>query len=60
MNKINNNLEIKYCEYFQCDLSKEAEIKNAFEKIIKEFGVINVLVNNAAFFQFGKIEDVTE
>jgi len=32
----------------QADLSNEAEIKNMIDKIIKEFGKIDILVNNAA------------
>jgi len=32
----------------QADLSNEAEIKNIIDKIIKEFGKIDILVNNAA------------
>jgi 3-oxoacyl-[acyl-carrier protein] reductase len=34
-------------KYFQCDSSKSAEVIGTVEKVIREFGTIDVLVNNA-------------
>ena len=41
----------------QLDVTKEAEIKSAAEKIIVQFGTIDVLVNNAGIGYFGAIEE---
>ena len=44
----------------QTDISKEDSVQTMVEKAVAEFGDIDILVNNAAAFVFGKIEDVTE
>jgi len=41
--------KVKKIEIYKCDLSKPTQIKNIFKKIIKDFGKIDVLINNAAF-----------
>jgi NAD(P)-dependent dehydrogenase (short-subunit alcohol dehydrogenase family) len=42
------------------DVSKEAEVKAMVEATVAEFGAVNVLVNNAAAFVFGKVEEIKD
>lgn len=42
------------------DVSKSADVKRLFEETKKEFGSLDVLVNNAGVFQFDPLEAVTE
>ncbi len=44
----------------QTDISDEASVRAAVSAAVGEYGGIDVLVNNAAAFVFGKIEDVTD
>src|SRR5437588_12966612 len=44
----------------QGDVSKAADVKRLFEQTHREFGSLDVLVNNAAIFKFEPIEAVTE
>ena len=51
--KVSNDIkksskEVKV-QVYKCDLTKPAQIKSAFKKIRKDFGSIDVLINNAAF-----------
>ncbi|KPJ13957.1 putative oxidoreductase [Papilio machaon] len=39
----------------KADVSKEAEVKNIVEQTVKEFGRIDVLVNNAGFVRYGSV-----
>ncbi|MBM7624112.1 oxidoreductase [Sporohalobacter salinus] len=41
------------------DITKEEDIKNCVDKIIKEQGKIDVLFNNAGFGLYGAVEDVS-
>lgn len=43
--------------YFQTDVSDEKSIKELAEKIPKEFGKVNILVNNATIVKTGSILD---
>lgn len=43
---------------FVSDISKEADVLNLFEYIKKEFGKLDVLINNAGIGTFDKIENV--
>ena len=48
-------------EYWHLDVTKENEVKEVFEKIVKRFGKINGLVNNAGILGVNKPTDqVTE
>jgi 3-oxoacyl-[acyl-carrier protein] reductase len=44
----------------QGDVSKPSDVKRIFAETKKAFGRLNVLVNNAAVYQFARIEDITE
>lgn len=51
--KVSNDIkksskEVKV-QVYKCDLTKPTQIKSAFKKIRKDFGSIDVLINNAAF-----------
>lgn len=46
--------------YYSADLKKEVEIKNLFEKVEKQYGYLDVLVNNAGRTFNIDFEDLTE
>lgn len=46
-------------EAFQSDISKVNEVRNMIKKILKKFGRIDVLVNNAGICERLAIEDIT-
>jgi 3-oxoacyl-[acyl-carrier protein] reductase len=43
----------------QADLAKQADIRRLFAETKKEFGRLDVLVNNAGAYEFAALEDVT-
>ncbi|MCB0729911.1 MAG: SDR family oxidoreductase [Ignavibacteriae bacterium] len=43
---------------FVSDVSKEAEVKQLFQSILKQFGTLDVLINNAGFGYFELLENV--
>ena len=45
--------------FVETDVSDEAQVANLVESAVGSYGGINVLVNDAAAFVFGKVEDVT-
>jgi NAD(P)-dependent dehydrogenase (short-subunit alcohol dehydrogenase family) len=47
-------------KFHRTDVSKEAEVRAMVEATVAEFGTVNVLVNNAAAFVFGKVEDIKD
>lgn len=44
----------------QADVSKPDDVKQLFEDVVREFGRLDVLVNNAGVYSFGSLESVTE
>lgn len=55
------------CRYVQCDVSKEAEVKRVMQELYGddngnngEGRGLDILVNNAAVFVFGTVDEVTE
>lgn len=45
--------------FFQCDLSREEEVKNLAEYVKSEFGNCEVLFNNAGVHQAGKLHETS-
>jgi NAD(P)-dependent dehydrogenase (short-subunit alcohol dehydrogenase family) len=45
--------------FVQTDVSKEADVQEMVQAAVNAYGTVNVLVNDAAAFVFGAIEDVT-
>ena len=46
--------------FMKTDVSEEADVKRTVKATMESYGPVNVLVNNAAAFVFGKIEDITD
>ena len=44
----------------QGDVSKAADVRKLFATTLKEFGRVDVLVNNAGVYQFAGLEEITE
>ena len=44
---------------FQCDVSKEDEVKAMFEKTISEYGTVDILVNNAGLQKDAEFTEMT-
>ena len=44
---------------FKADVSNESQVIEMFEKVIKEFGTIDILINNAGLQQDSKFEEMT-
>jgi 3-oxoacyl-[acyl-carrier protein] reductase len=44
----------------QGDVSKQADIERLFSEAKKAFGRIDILINNAGFYEFAPLEEVTE
>ena len=51
----NINKESGNAKYIKVDTSDTASVQNMVQSAITEYGEINILVNNAAAFVFGKI-----
>lgn len=50
---------IARCKSYKVDISNENEIKNVVHRVLKDFGKIDVLVNNAGIWKEGKFNKMT-
>ena len=57
--EINRKFEGVKALFIKTDVSKEDDIKNMIERTVKEFGGIDVLVNNAGILPLGTIEETS-
>lgn len=46
--------------FVRTDVSREAEVEKMVQATVSAYGAVNVLVNNAAVFVFGLVENVTD
>ncbi len=46
--------------FVRTDVSKEAEVERMVRAAVDAYGAVNVLVNDAAVFVFGEVQDVTD
>ncbi len=46
--------------FVHTDVSQESQVQRLVASAVSEFGAVNVLVNDAAAFVFGKVQDVTD
>lgn len=46
--------------FIQCDVSKEAQVREAMEQAVKAFGRIDVLVNNAGIQRYSTVTETSE
>ncbi len=44
-------------QFIKCDVSNESEVLSTFEKIKKDFGTLDVLINNAGFGDYSNLLD---
>jgi len=54
--------QTKHCsvDIYKCDLTNTEQTKNLFEKVIKKFKKIDVLINCAGISKFQQIQDTTD
>ena len=45
--------------FYECDVTADGEVETAIDGVVDEWGRIDILVNNAAIFDFGFFEDRT-
>jgi NAD(P)-dependent dehydrogenase (short-subunit alcohol dehydrogenase family) len=46
--------------FIQCDVSREAQVKQAVEQVAQTFGGVDVLVNNAGIQRYSTVTDTSE
>ena len=46
--------------FIKTDVSKESEVKNMISKVVKKFGRLDILFNNAGIFVHGTVDKLTE
>ena len=56
---IEGNIDKSKIDFFKCDVSKEDEVKEAVNYVVKKYGRIDVLVNNAGIVLVKPIEEIT-
>jgi NAD(P)-dependent dehydrogenase (short-subunit alcohol dehydrogenase family) len=60
---VDMNIQHDYSEnvsFYNADVSNAAQVRNAFEKSITEFGDVDVLVNNAGIVKYATVTEATE
>ncbi|WP_435361479.1 SDR family NAD(P)-dependent oxidoreductase [Haloarchaeobius sp. DFWS5] len=45
--------------FYECDVTVDDDVETAVDAVIERWGGIDILVNNAAIFSFGRFEDQT-
>src|SRR5699024_5865799 len=45
--------ELKRGDFFVCDVTKQGEVEAVVSKVIKRYGSVDVLINNAGYGRFG-------
>lgn len=45
----------KNIDFYKADLKSEKEIKDVFERVIKDYGAVHVLINNGGISSFSKV-----
>ena len=48
------------CRYYQCDVSNRQAVRTLSEQVIKDFGKVDVLFNNAAYCRLIHLEQMTD
>ncbi len=48
------------CRYYKCDVANRQEVKKLSEKVIEDFGKVDVLFNNAAYCRLIHLEQMTD
>jgi meso-butanediol dehydrogenase / (S,S)-butanediol dehydrogenase / diacetyl reductase len=62
LGKVEKELEntVKQIKTYKLDVSKEAMVKEVIEKVINDFGTIDILINNAGVSTMNYFWDITE
>ncbi len=50
----------KRCKGYVCDVSKAAEIKSTFDRVVADFGKIDIVINNAGYAKAGEFVSITD
>lgn len=60
--RLSDNVQIKTDDFFpiEVDITKDEEVKLCVDQIMKKFGTINVVVNNAGYAHKGAFEGITD
>ncbi|WP_411963354.1 SDR family NAD(P)-dependent oxidoreductase [Haloferax sp. YSMS24] len=45
--------------FYQCDLTNDDDVETAIEDVLSDWGRVDILLNNAAIFNYGFVEDRT-
>ena len=56
----NIKLNISGMTYFQCDITKEKNLKGIFDKISEKYGGVDILISNAGFATVESLENLSK